>query len=312
MFVSGVKVGQTGKFSRGQVTLEMVIVFDPGGGTFYVIILEDRDGVLEAISKAITNLFICNEPLSINNFDLHHLTSKWPTEVELVILASLDIASLTTSWEVISKDKSYSILVSGHSGAYIKQVLEFVGFNKKEPEVTVGVVASVIHVGSLESAKATEIDLSVFKVDSSWFYLHTRATTLDKHPSLDKITMLMSVWLYSNHEDKVLFEEERDGLSEESVERHMVEQQLFGSKIRNIVAVGGPKRTGEVPVERWGDELKRVGFLPISLSGTPAAQGSLLLGMFPRGYTLVEENGCLKLGWKDLSLLTASTWQPCD
>jgi hypothetical protein len=27
---------------------------------------------------------------------------------------------------------------------------------------------------------------------------------------------------------------------------------------------------------------------------------------------LVEENGCLKLGWKDLSLLTASAWQPSD
>lgn len=114
------------------------------------------------------------------------------------------------------------------------------------------------------------------------------------------------------HYYSALFDALGDGLSEESVDRHMVEQQLFGSEIRNIVAVGGPKRTGEVPVERWGDELKRIGFIPVSLSGTPAAQASLLLGMFPRGYTLVEENGCLKLGWKDLSLLTASAWQPCD
>lgn len=112
------------------------------------------------------------------------------------------------------------------------------------------------------------------------------------------------------HYYSALFDALGDGLSEESVERHTVEQQLFGSEIRNIVAVGGPKRTGEVPVERWGQELKRIGFLPVSLSGTPTAQASLLLGMFPRGYTLVEENGCLKLGWKDLSLLTASAWQP--
>ncbi|KAJ6912383.1 hypothetical protein NC651_014939 [Populus alba x Populus x berolinensis] len=92
-----------------------------------------------------------------------------------------------------------------------------------------------------------------------------------------------------------------------------VEQQLFGCEIRNIVAVGGPKRTGEVKVERWGDELRRSGFRPVSLQGNPAAQAGLLLGMFPwKGYTLVEENGCLKLGWKDLSLLTASAWQPSD
>ncbi|XP_021690734.1 scarecrow-like protein 23 isoform X2 [Hevea brasiliensis] len=115
------------------------------------------------------------------------------------------------------------------------------------------------------------------------------------------------------HYYSALFDALGDGLGADSVERHTVEQQLFGSEIRNIVAVGGPKRTGEVKVERWGDELRRVGFQPVSLGGNPAAQASLLLGMFPwKGYTLVEENGCLKLGWKDLSLLTASAWRPSE
>ncbi|KAJ6921530.1 hypothetical protein NC652_015447 [Populus alba x Populus x berolinensis] len=115
------------------------------------------------------------------------------------------------------------------------------------------------------------------------------------------------------HYYSALFDALGDGLGVDSVERHMVEQQLFGCEIRNIVAVGGPKRTGEVKVERWGDELRRSGFRPVSLQGNPAAQAGLLLGMFPwKGYTLVEENGCLKLGWKDLSLLTASAWQPSD
>ncbi|KAG8387093.1 hypothetical protein BUALT_Bualt03G0217500 [Buddleja alternifolia] len=88
--------------------------------------------------------------------------------------------------------------------------------------------------------------------------------------------------------------------------------QLFGSQIRNIVVVGGQKRTGEVKVE-WEDELVRVGFRPVSLAGNPAAQASLLLGKFPwQGYSLVEENECLKLGWKDFSLLTASAWKLSD
>ncbi|CAM8898198.1 unnamed protein product [Rhodiola kirilowii] len=113
------------------------------------------------------------------------------------------------------------------------------------------------------------------------------------------------------HYYSALFDALGDGLDAESVERHTVEQQLFGCEIRNIVAVGGPKRTGEVKVEKWGEELGRAGFRPVSLGGSPAAQASLLLGMFPwKGYTLVEESGCLKLGWKDLSLLTASAWQP--
>ncbi|KAF5748868.1 SCL domain class transcription factor [Tripterygium wilfordii] len=113
------------------------------------------------------------------------------------------------------------------------------------------------------------------------------------------------------HYYSALFDALGDGLGMDNLERHMVEQQLFGTEIRNIVAVGGPKRTGEVKVEKWGEELKRVGFRAVSLGGSPAAQASLLLGMFPwKGYTLVEENGCLKLGWKDLSLLTASAWEP--
>lgn len=113
------------------------------------------------------------------------------------------------------------------------------------------------------------------------------------------------------HYYSALFDALGDGLGEDSLERHTVEQQLFGGEIRNIVAVGGPKRTGEVKVERWGEELRTSGFRPVSLAGMPAAQASLLLGMFPwKGYTLVEENGCLKLGWKDLSLLTASAWEP--
>ncbi|GAV79675.1 GRAS domain-containing protein [Cephalotus follicularis] len=115
------------------------------------------------------------------------------------------------------------------------------------------------------------------------------------------------------HYYSALFDALGDGLVADSLERHTVEQQLFGAEIRNIVAVGGPKRTGEVKVEKWGNEFRRVGFRPVSLAGNPAAQANLLLGMFPwKGYTLVEENGCLKLGWKDLSLLTASAWRSTD
>ncbi|KAL6856126.1 hypothetical protein ACP4OV_018928 [Aristida adscensionis] len=118
------------------------------------------------------------------------------------------------------------------------------------------------------------------------------------------------------HYYSALFDALGDGAgaaAEESAERHAVERQLLGAEIRNIVAVGGPKRTGEVRVERWGDELRRAGFRPVSLAGSPAAQARLLLGMYPwKGYTLVEEDASLKLGWKDLSLLTASAWEPTD
>lgn len=78
-----------------------------------------------------------------------------------------------------------------------------------------------------------------------------------------------------------------------------------------MLAVGGPSRTGEVKFQNWREKLQQCGFRGISLAGNAATQASLLLGMFPSdGYTLVEDNGTLKLGWKDLCLLTASAWRP--
>ncbi|KAL5720704.1 hypothetical protein ACHQM5_013347 [Ranunculus cassubicifolius] len=113
------------------------------------------------------------------------------------------------------------------------------------------------------------------------------------------------------HYYSALFDSLGASYGEESEERHVVEQQLLSREIRNVLAVGGPGRTGEVKFQNWRDKLKNSGFRGISLAGNAATQANLLLGMFPSdGYTLVEENGTLKLGWKDLCLLTASAWKP--
>lgn len=113
------------------------------------------------------------------------------------------------------------------------------------------------------------------------------------------------------HYYSALFDSLGASYAEDSNERHVVEQQLLAREIRNVLAVGGPGRTGEVKFLNWREKLCQSGFRSISLGGNAATQASLLLGMFPcDGYTLVEENGTLKLGWKDLCLLTASAWRP--
>ncbi|XP_066359710.1 protein SCARECROW-like [Miscanthus floridulus] len=114
------------------------------------------------------------------------------------------------------------------------------------------------------------------------------------------------------HYYSALFDSLDASYGEDSPERHVVEQQLLSREIRNVLAVGGPARTGDVKfVGSWREKLAQSGFCAASLAGGAAAQASLLLGMFPSdGYTLVEENGALKLGWKDLCLLTASAWRP--
>ncbi|KAL5206874.1 hypothetical protein ABZP36_035083 [Zizania latifolia] len=113
------------------------------------------------------------------------------------------------------------------------------------------------------------------------------------------------------HYYSALFDSLDASYSEDSPERHVVEQQLLSREIRNVLAVGGPARTGDVKFGSWREKLAQSGFRVSSLAGSAAAQAALLLGMFPSdGYTLVEENGALKLGWKDLCLLTASAWRP--
>ncbi|KAI0494145.1 hypothetical protein KFK09_024276 [Dendrobium nobile] len=87
--------------------------------------------------------------------------------------------------------------------------------------------------------------------------------------------------------------------------------QVLSREIRNVLSVGGPARSVEIKFGNWREKLSQSGFRDISLAKNAHAQATLLLGIFPSdGFTLMEENGTLKLGWKDLSLLTVSAWKP--
>ncbi|XP_039161603.1 protein SCARECROW [Eucalyptus grandis] len=115
------------------------------------------------------------------------------------------------------------------------------------------------------------------------------------------------------HYYSALFDSLGASYGEESEERHVVEQQLLSREIRNVLAFGGPARSGEAKFTSWREKLQQAGFRGVSLAGNAATQATLLLGMFScDGYTLVEDNGALKLGWKDLCLLTASAWSPLN
>ncbi|KAL1539656.1 protein SCARECROW-like [Salvia divinorum] len=97
----------------------------------------------------------------------------------------------------------------------------------------------------------------------------------------------------------------------EEAERHRVEQWVLHREINNVLAVGGPTRSGEDKWRRWRSELAGKGFVQMGMSGSAMAQAQLILNMFPagRGYSLVQgDHGTLSLGWKDTSLYTASAW----
>lgn len=118
------------------------------------------------------------------------------------------------------------------------------------------------------------------------------------------------------HYYSALFDALGGSFSEGNLERHTVEQQLLSSEIKNILAVGGPARSGEMKFENWREAMNGAGFKQVSLAGNAATQASLLLKMFDRNccdgsssYSLmIQEGGALKLGWKDLGLYIASAW----
>ncbi|KAF2314733.1 hypothetical protein GH714_030242 [Hevea brasiliensis] len=93
--------------------------------------------------------------------------------------------------------------------------------------------------------------------------------------------------------------------------RHRIEHCLLYREINNILAIGGPARSGEDKFRHWRSELAtRSSFMQVPMSGNSMAQAQLILNMFPpvHGYSLAQGDGTLKLGWKDTSLFTASSW----
>nr|XP_043611482.1 protein SCARECROW-like [Erigeron canadensis] len=99
-------------------------------------------------------------------------------------------------------------------------------------------------------------------------------------------------------------------LPSEDTSRHRVEHSLIHREINNVLAVGGPGRSGDDKFRVWRSELGRNGFLQVPMSGNSLAQAQLILNMFPptHGYSLVQVDGTLRLGWKETALYTASAW----
>jgi hypothetical protein len=117
----------------------------------------------------------------------------------------------------------------------------------------------------------------------------------------------------SVHYYSTLFDSLGAYLGSEEPNRHRVEHCLLYREINNILAIGGPARSGEDKFRDWRSELgKRL--VQVPMSGNSMAQAQLILNMFPpaHGYSLVHGDGVLKLGWKDTSLYTASAWTACS
>ncbi|KAJ4726913.1 protein SCARECROW-like [Melia azedarach] len=115
----------------------------------------------------------------------------------------------------------------------------------------------------------------------------------------------------SLHYYSTLFDSLGAYLPSDDPSRHRVEHCLLYREINNILAIGGPARSGEDKFRHWRSELAgRNSFVQVPMSSNSMAQAQLILNMFPpaHGYSLVQGDGTLMLGWKDTTLFTASSW----
>ncbi|KAL5068053.1 hypothetical protein RYX36_018940, partial [Vicia faba] len=115
----------------------------------------------------------------------------------------------------------------------------------------------------------------------------------------------------SLHYYSTLFDSLGSYLHSDDSNRNIVEHDLLSKEINNILAIGGPKRSGEEKFRLWRSELVASNsFEQVPMSGNSMAQAQLILNMFSpaHGYSVAQVDGMLRLGWKDTSLYTASSW----
>ncbi|XP_044467183.1 GRAS family protein RAM1-like [Mangifera indica] len=97
----------------------------------------------------------------------------------------------------------------------------------------------------------------------------------------------------------------------DSTQRAKVEQYLFASEIRNIVACEGAERIERHErLDKWRRMMEGKGFKGVPLSANAVTQSKILLGLYScDGYRLTEDKGCLLLGWQDRAIVAASAWR---
>ncbi|KAI3463655.1 hypothetical protein Pfo_020318 [Paulownia fortunei] len=92
--------------------------------------------------------------------------------------------------------------------------------------------------------------------------------------------------------------------------RAKMEQFYFAEEIKNIVSCEGPARVERHErVDQWRRRMSRAGFQPLPLKMLAHAKQWLSSINACEGYTIVEEKGCLVLGWKSKPMVAASCWK---
>ncbi|XWS51366.1 hypothetical protein CRYUN_Cryun12cG0170700 [Craigia yunnanensis] len=92
--------------------------------------------------------------------------------------------------------------------------------------------------------------------------------------------------------------------------RAKMEQFYFAEEIKNIVSCEGPDRVERHErVDQWRRRMSRAGFQAAPLRMMSQAKQWIGKNKVCEGYTVLEDKGCLVLGWKSKPIVAASCWK---
>ncbi|KAJ7945752.1 GRAS family transcription factor [Quillaja saponaria] len=92
--------------------------------------------------------------------------------------------------------------------------------------------------------------------------------------------------------------------------RAKMEQFYFAEEIKNIVSCEGPARVERHErVDQWRRRMSRAGFQAAPIKMMPQAKQWLHKNKVCEGYIIMEEKGCLVLGWNSKPIVAASCWK---
>ncbi|KAJ7956091.1 DELLA protein [Quillaja saponaria] len=92
--------------------------------------------------------------------------------------------------------------------------------------------------------------------------------------------------------------------------RAKMEQFYFAEEIKNIVSCEGLARVERHErLDQWRRRMSRSGFQAAPIKMMPQAKQWLHKNNVSKGYTIVEEKGCLVLGWNSKPIVAASCWK---
>ncbi|CAL1413446.1 unnamed protein product [Linum trigynum] len=140
--------------------------------------------------------------------------------------------------------------------------------------------------------------------------LSPKAFVLVEQDSNHNGPFFLGRFMESLHYYSAIFDSLDSMLPRYDTRRAKIEQFYFADEIKNIVSCEGPARVERHErSDQWRRRMSRAGFQASPLKMLAQAKQWLGKAKFCDGYTVVEEKGCLVLGWQSRPIIAASCWR---